>query len=131
MFLKELSSGEKNAFICLSIHAANADDRFVEQEKKMIDEYASEMEISVPNKEQVMTIEESISIFSKSDEHIKKVVLFETLGLLYSDGIFEQEERNFAYDYAEKVGLEPDVVDNQIKLLEEYLSVLGRVVDAM
>ncbi len=131
MFLKELNDSEKNAFICLSIHAANADGKFVEQEKKMINEYANEMEISVPSEEQVMTIEESINIFSKSDEHIKKVVLFETLGLLYSDGVFEKAEDNFIYDYADKIGLQSNSVEEQIKLLKEYLDIVSKIVNAM
>ncbi len=131
MFLKELNDSEKNAFICLSIHAANADGKFVEQEKKMIDEYANEMEISVPSEEQVMTMEESINIFSKSNEHIKKVALFETLGLLYSDGVFEKAEGKFIYDYADKIGLQSDIVKEQIELLKEYLDIVSKIVNAM
>ena len=39
--------------------------------------------------------EKIINVFKSSELHIKKVIMLEVLGLVYSDGFYDAEEENF------------------------------------
>lgn len=131
MFLGQLSEKEKNAFISLSIHALNSDGVFANEEKVMIQEYCKEMGIPFFNAENVISMDEVVAVFAESELQIKKIVLLETLGLLYSDSKFDNTEKEFINEYVKKIGLTDEDVDKQTKAINEYLAVLKKVAEAI
>ena len=131
MFLGQLSEKEKNAFISLSIHASNSNGVFANEEKVMIQDYCKEMGIPFFNAENAIPMDEVIAVFAESELQIKKIVLLETLGLLYSDGEFDDTEKGFINEYAKKIGLTDEDVDKQMEAIKEYLAVLNKVVEAI
>ena len=44
--------------------------------------------------ENAAPMDEVVAVFKESDISIKKIVLLETLGLLYSDGVFDDSENS-------------------------------------
>lgn len=131
MFLGQLSEKEKNAFISLSIHASNSNGVFANEEKVMIQDYCKEMGIPFFNAENAIPMDEVVAVFAESELQIKKIVLLETLGLLYSDGEFDDTEKGFINEYAKKIGLTDEDVDKQTEVIKEYLAVLKKVAEAI
>ena len=131
MFLGQLSEKEKNAFISLSIHASNSNGVFANEEKVMIQDYCKEMGIPFFNAENAIPMDEVVAVFAESELQIKKIVLLETLGLLYSDGEFDDTEKGFINEYAKKIGLTDEDVDKQMEAIKEYLAVLKKVAEAI
>ena len=80
MFLNQLSSEEKNAFISLSVKISESNGSFDSEEKEMIKEYCKEMEIPVFDAEKVEKVEDIIAVFKDSTDLIKRVVILESLG---------------------------------------------------
>lgn len=131
MFLGKLSEKEKHAFISLSVHAANANGVFADEEKMMIQEYCKEMGIPFFDAENTAPMDEVVAVFKESDISIKKIVLLETLGLLYSDGVFDDSEKGFINEYAKKIGLTDEDVEKQKEAIKEYLEALKKVAIAI
>lgn len=127
MFLNQLSNHEKEAFISLSVHAAKANGIFEEEEKSLIEEYCREMAIEESDLENIMTMEEVEAVFSKSENHIKKIVLLEVFGLVYSDGQYDSEEKGFIGDFVQEIGLGAEEAEKLQKLIIKYLEVLKEI----
>lgn len=83
------------------------------------------------NTENVILMDEVVAVFAESELQIKKIVLLETLGLLYSDSKFDNTEKEFINEYVKKIGLTDEDVDKQIKAINEYLAVLKKVAEAI
>ena len=131
MFLGKLSEKEKNAFISLSVHASNSNGDFAEEEKMMIQEYCKEMGIPFFDANSAISMDEIIAVFQESDLPIKKIILLETLGLVYSDGVFDESEKGFISDFAKKIGLTEEDVVKQTAAIKEYLAALKKVAEAI
>ena len=131
MFLSQLSEKEKNAFISLSVHASNSNGIFVDEEKVMIQEYCKEMGIPFFDANNAISMDEVVDVFKASELQIKKIVLLETLGLVYSDGEFDPGEKSFINDYAKKIGLTDADVEKTTVAIKEYLDALKKVTEAI
>ena len=131
MFLGQLSEKEKNAFISLSVHASNSNGDFAEEEKMMIQEYCKEMGIPFFDANNAISMDEVIAVFLESERSIKKIVLIETLGLVYSDGVFDELEKGFISGFAKKIGLTEEDVAKQTAAIKEYLAALKKVAEAI
>jgi len=127
MFLNQLTMLEKESFISLSIHAAKANGIFADEEYAMLEEYCKEMGIAFFDANNVKSLEQVFDVYKDSDEKNKKIVLFEILGLLFSDGAYDDLEKKFAIDFAEKVGLSKEIVEMQTELLIRYLDLVKEI----
>ena len=87
----------------MSVHAANANGAFVDEEKEMIADYCREMGVESFDMDNIDSLDNLVGIFSESSYRVKKIVLLETLGLLYSDGVFDDTEKGFINEYAKKI----------------------------
>lgn len=131
MFLGQLSEKEKNAFISLSVHASNSNGVFAEEEKVMIQEYCREMDIPFFDANNAISMDEVVDIFKDSELRIKKIVLLEILGLVYSDGEYDDSEKGFISEYAKKIGLTDEDIAKQTIAIKEYLEALKKVAEAI
>ena len=131
MFLGRLSEKEKNAFLSLSVHASNSNGVFAEEEKMMIREYCKEMEIPFFEVEKTIPLDKVVELFKESELSIKKIVLLEILGLLYSDGVVDDSEKKFVNEYAKKIGLTKEDVEKQTAAIKEYIHVLKKVAEVI
>lgn len=127
MFLNQLSEKEKEIFISLSIHVSNSNGVFADEERDMIQEYCKEMEMPVFDENNVKSMNDVVAVLAESDLHIKKVVLLEIMGLVYSDGTYDQAEKGFIKEFAEKIGLTDDDVKKQSVVIKEYIDILKRI----
>ena len=131
MFLNQLNQNEKEAFMSLSVHVANANGILANEEKEMIQEYCREMGIDSFDEKDIASMDNVLAVFEQSDLRIKKIVLFEILGLAYADGEYEDSEDNFVMRFAAELGLNNNTVKEQKDLLVEYLEILKKIVHSI
>jgi uncharacterized protein YgfB (UPF0149 family) len=55
----------------------------------------------------------------------------ETLGLAYSDGVYDDSEKSFIKEFAKKIGLTDEDVDKQTIAIKEYLEALKKVAEVI
>ena len=131
MFLNQLSEKEKEAFISLSVHVSNSNGIFADEEKVMIQEYSKEMEIPEFDTNEAKSIDEIINVFKSSELHIKKVIMLEVLGLVYSDGFYDAEEENFIKKFSNDIGLADEIVESLTVAIKKYSDALKEVCGAV
>lgn len=131
MFLNQLSEKEKEAFISLSVHVSNSNGIFADEEKVMIQEYSKEMEIPEFDTNEAKSIDEIINVFKSSELHIKKVIMLEVLGLVYSDGFYDAEEENFIKKFSDNIGLADEIVESLTVAIKKYSDALKEVCGAV
>lgn len=129
MFLNKLSFVEKKAYISLAYLAAEANGKVDDKESLMLEDYCKEMGIAFFDSQNVKTWEEVIRIFSVSEENIKKIVILETIGLMYADGGYDSEERAFTERLSNELGVNAEVVDKIEKLFLKYFDVSKEILD--
>lgn len=131
MFLNELKSNEKELFLKLCVHAANANGLFVGEEKEMIRAYCSEMQITMPSVIEQTGEEAIISDLKSASKKSKNIIILEILGLLQADNVVDEKERDFLKRVADGVGVDMDMVSSIENLLDEYKSVTRRIYEAI
>ena len=131
MFLNQLSEKEEEAFISLSVHVSNSNGIFADEEKVMIQEYSKEMEIPEFDTNEAKSIDEIINVFKSSELHIKKVIMLEVLGLVYSDGFYDAEEENFIKKFSDDIGLADEIVESLTVAIKKYSDALKEVCGAV
>lgn len=129
MFLNQLSNEEKNAFISLCVKISEANGVFDDLEKAMIQAYCKEMEIPSFNTEKADSVDAIIEVFKTSTDHVKRIVILESLGLAYSDGQLDPEEDVLMRSFAEKIGIDDDTYDEIAELLNKYTAVLAELTE--
>jgi len=90
MFLAELQSEEKVAFLELASLIARIDGHRSIFENSLLEKYKKEMEIeeyTIQN----LPVEEAVRAFKT--ERSKNIVLTELLRLVYSDGVYQNQEK--------------------------------------
>ena len=97
----------------------------------MIQGYCKEMDIPSWNIEDTISMDEIVDVFKQSELSVKKIVLLETLGLLYSDGEVDDSEKKFINEYARKIGLTDEDVEKQTIAIKEYIDALKKVTEAI
>lgn len=91
MFLNIMNNEEKEKFLELVYKVANADGDYAEEEQEIVNSYKNELEIDTINDNS--TIIELIEYFANKNEVIKKVVMFETVGIVNADAVVVKAEK--------------------------------------
>ena len=128
MFLNNLKNKQKKLFIQLAIKAAEANGIVELEEKNMLKSFAIEMNIPpVYNTENNLEtiLNELVSI---SSEQELKIILFEILGIVVSDGVFDDDEKNIVKNIVERCKLDTNIVDEMLNALYEYINVYKKIV---
>ncbi|MFY4776351.1 hypothetical protein [Metabacillus sp. RGM 3146] len=90
MFLAELQSEEKIAFLELAVLMAKIDGNLSIYESTILNKYKKEMGLE-NYKIKDLPIENILGLFK--NERSQNIVLTEIFQLIYSDGVFHEEER--------------------------------------
>lgn len=93
MFLSNLKKIQKSAFYALATSIIYADDIVVENEKALMNQYLEEMKLNRIDLE-LMTVNDAVDIFKKSEKIIQKQVYIELLGLVMCDANFDKNEQS-------------------------------------
>ena len=120
MLLNNLNENEKIAFISLCNIFAKVNGIVEDAEKKQIEEYCDEMFIDYDERK-LYNYDEIYNVFNNSSIIIKKVVLCELVGLIYSDGKMDEIEKKEFKIFANKIGIDDIVLDNVLQITKEYI----------
>ncbi|MDD5999551.1 MAG: hypothetical protein PUC55_07625 [Lachnospiraceae bacterium] len=131
MFLQVMNMEEKEKFLEFVYKIANVDGEYAEEEQEIIDSYKNELELNEIH--DTCDIDGLISYFSGKETSLKKIVLFETIGLVYADDKLVKEEEDILNKITATFGLSDEVIENikitAKKLQDVYDDVYGVLFD--
>jgi len=120
MFLNQLERKNKEAFLKICVLAALSNGVFAQEEKEMIGAYCREMNIpeNIPDcSETLEDVLKELAISTSNKE--KNIILLEILGLVKSDGIYDEKE----VDFMEKLSKGLDVKEGTLTKLNALLEI--------
>lgn len=124
MFLNLLEESNKELFLKVCVHASLANEFFAEEEKEMIYAYCREMNIKEQIPDESGDFGQVVdSLAAQTNDVEKKIVILEILGLIKSDGIYDEKEKCFMKELVERLKVQTDVLSKFNSLLEIYLVV--------
>ena len=128
MFLEMLKDEQKNLFLQLAVVCAKTNVRFDDTEKEMLVKFAGEMNIA-PIEECGKSVDELVDELAKiSDKKEKKIILFETVGILNVDGDFDEKETETLANIAKKFDIKLEVLEYMMTLVSDYIDLFSDIV---
>ena len=124
MYLDKLKLNEKKAFLCFAVSVAKADSDFDENEIKMIESYCREMTITFDREKiEKSSVEGMIDyICVESNMMVKKIIIFELIGLAKVDNKFSDEEVMFIKKMAKEFRVAESYVKECEILIDRYIA---------
>ena len=127
MFLNRLNDEQKSLFLELAIKAAESSCGISKEEREMIKAFAKEMNIPVKY-ECEMNFEQITDYLLKISSHKDlRIIIFEIIGIMYSDSTYDETERTFVKNLAEKFSLEGGLIQKMEVLLENYSKLYAEI----
>lgn len=118
MFLAKLNQEQKEMFLELSIYAARSNNVLSDVEKEFISQYCLEMGIEKSGFETKTNLEELLEkIKEKSSETELNMIFFEILGLILSDKVFDDMEKDFMDKLLSKFEISDEFLKKSIELI--------------
>ena len=109
MFLQVMNTEEKMKFLEFVYKIANIDGEYAEEEIEIVNNYKNELGINeIPETDDINGI---IEYFSTKEEVLKRVIIFETMGLINADNKIEPEEADLLNKMIRSFQLDNAVVD--------------------
>ena len=107
---------------------AESDGNYSDKERMLIESYCQEMKIAF-NPSCIEMSEEFIikNIRENSTEKIRKIIVFEAIGLVMADGKYDNQERALIIHMQEEFGLESEFVAECEAILREYILLQERI----
>lgn len=131
MFLNSLNNSQKSLFIELAIKAAESNGIVPIEEKNMLKAFAIEMGITPVYHTESETEDIINEIIEISSEKELKVILFEILGIIVSDNVFDEKEKAFVKHVVEKCNMDTALIDEMVELINKYASIYNEIVDVV
>lgn len=106
MYLNRLNKEQKYLFRDMCIHLSNSNGEFIEKEKALLSAYCDEMQIEysiiADNNNIDDTMHKLVDISSYLE---KRIIGFELMGIIYSDGVFQKDEKNIMEKFSSISGI--------------------------
>lgn len=125
MYLALLSEKEKEIFLNVAFNLVTADGDYSDEEKAVIAGYCQEMQYTYTfdKKRTVKSIDVLINdIRSNSDNKIKKIFVFELIGLAMADGNYDESERNLINKLEMEFDIDLGFARDCETVLNEYIA---------
>lgn len=128
MYLSLLKENEKELFIGLAYDLASTDGDYSNEEKVIINGYCQEMKIIFDEKNMIKAVEDIVDeITKKSDDQIKKIIIFELIGLAMVDGNYDENERVLIKQIEEKFMVGNGFADKCEGVISEYIAFQSKI----
>ncbi len=114
MFLAQLQTEQKYAYMALARALVAADNAFTQDEQVLLAQYRQEMDLENDGD---VSPEEAIACFSAAGSNIQKKVMFELLALAYADTDYSAEERAYLTKLLTAFALPEGFLDSSRKIL--------------
>lgn len=127
MFLSRLSSDYNKVFLALCYKAIGCNDEITEEELVQLNQYASELKTTIDFDEyKNKSIDDIVNALASTDLTDKKIILSEMLGILMSDGVYDDIEKGFYRDVCMKLNIPHSLAIEIEKGVEEYIESFNR-----
>lgn len=128
MYLSILNNEEKALFLGLAYKMATSDGEYSVEEQATISDYCLEMQIPFDESTTVKSIDNIISeLNTKSDVRVKKIVVFEAIGLAMADNNYDEGERNIVNQMISAFDLDSEFSIECEQVIKEYISFQNRI----
>lgn len=123
MYLALLSEKEKEAFLGFAFHLVAVDGNYSDEEKAVINGYCQEMQCFFDEKTMVRPLDALIrDVKVNCDEKIKKIFVFELIGLAMADKNYDDKERALINNLQAEFDIVPEYARNCEALINEYIA---------
>ena len=129
MYLNELNKEQKKVFWKLANKIVMADGKVTVDEIKMLEEYKNELKSMDFEIKECPDIVSEIIDCVEYDNRVKKIILFELVGLAYSDNDYDQTERKLILEIKKLLGATDDSLLEIEKLILETSKLYGKIGD--
>ncbi len=131
MFLEMLNDEQKYLFLHLAALAASANNVVEDAERDMLIHFAREMNIEpiVKSDKQLDEITDALKELCGNTE--RKVILFELVGIMFSDTQCDEKETSFLNEVATKLSVSGDDIKKMIGLVKEYIDLYNKIFDTV
>ena len=121
MFLNQLENDNKELFLKVCVLAALSNGLFANEEKEMISAYCREMNIPENIPECSESIEDIAAVLAEKASDVEKnIIVLEVLGLVKSDGLYEDKEKAFMETLVSGMRTKEGMLSKMESLLEIY-----------
>lgn len=122
MYLALLNEREKEMFLGVAYNLATADGNYSDEEKAVIDGYCQEMQFEFDEKKMVKETDILLDMISSDvSMKIKKIIVFELIGLAMADGSYDTDERKLISLAERQFGIETGFADKCESELTKYI----------
>ncbi len=122
MFLPMLSEKQKHLFLEFAYAMAAADGNIAPEEERIMQAYMAEMDIFTKERPTQRALDDILAdIRAISDVKTCRIFIFEIIGLVLSDGIYNTSEKELIQKALEKFALEPQLEKQCIAFIQEYI----------
>ena len=127
MFLRQLSNKQKELTLGLAVLAAKANSVIEKDEEYCLRLYAEEMGIDVNNASPLPLKEICAELISISNEKEINQIVFEIIGLMFSDSEFDNDEKSFVRNVTTHLNVSKEKTDTMVECVKDYYAMLGRI----
>ena len=120
MFLTLLNKNLKQPFLSLAIKASESDATFDDVQHELITSFAKELDIEPfysCEKSETEVISQIVNFASKTE---KQIILFEIIGILYSDNLLQEAESDFLCRVSSGFNIDLPLANEMINLVADY-----------
>ena len=130
--INNLSKDECKSFLQLAYLAIFSNGKVDENEEKVFVGYSKKLGIDfVPDEYKSVELDDVISEISKYESKSQRIILAETIGVLYSDEIYDDSEKSFVKQVGEKLGFSEIVVLSIEEAVYNYISAYDVLIKAV
>ena len=124
MFLMMLSEDQKKLFMEFAYAMAAADDNIAPEEIDIMRAYMAEMEFEITEKPALRQIDDILADINRvSDIKTKKIFLFEIIGLIMADGVYNDAEKEIIKKALQEFDLDSHFEEQCIQMVQDYLNI--------
>lgn len=128
MYLSVLNSEERVLFLGLAYNLATSDGEYSSEEQATIEGYCQEVQVQFDDNTMIKPIDYIINELTvKSDVKVKKIVVFEAIGLAMADNKYDEGERSIVNQMISVFGLDSKFSNECEQVIKEYISFQNRI----
>lgn len=131
MFLEMLNEEQKELFLHLAVKAAYANEILEEAEKDMLIAFAKEMNIKpvLSSDKDLEVMLEKLKLICGGIE--RKIILFELVGVMYSDNVCDNSETAFLEEIAKAFNIDNSVLTKMCEHVKDYIQLYRNIFDTV
>lgn len=129
MFLQVMNQEEKEKFLELVYKVANIDGEYAEEEQEIVNSYKKELELETIA--DTCNIEELVDFFSAKNETLRKIILFEIIGLINADDKIEKSESYLLNTMIKKFEVSNEACNKIGKVAKKLQDVYDEIYDVL